>query len=71
VRVVGPDGVISSLTTGKAPVFGTPARLAYHSRGYLYVVDAHDKEVRALPLGNAPMHPVLPPARATTGRRVM
>jgi GT2 family glycosyltransferase len=71
VRVVGPDGLITSLATGKAPVFGTPARLAYHSRGWLYVVDARNKEVRALPLGGGTVHPILPPARATTGRRVM
>jgi sugar lactone lactonase YvrE len=71
VRVVGPDGIISSLTTGKAPVFGTPARLAYHSRGWLYVVDARDREVRALPIGGSAAPPPLPPARATTGRRVM
>jgi hypothetical protein len=71
VRAVGPDGIISSLTTGKAPVFGTPARLAYHSRGWLYVVDAHDREVRALPLGASAAPPLLPPVRATAGRRVM
>ena len=30
----------SALTGANAPVFGTPARLAFHPRGWLYVADA-------------------------------
>jgi DNA-binding beta-propeller fold protein YncE len=74
VRVVAPDGTITSLSTGtgKAPIFATPARLAYHSRGWLYVVDASDKEVKALSLAGSGVKEILPPPRvAAVPRRVM
>lgn len=73
VRVVAPDGTISSLSAGagKGPVFANPARLAYHSRGWLYVADASDKEVKALSLAGSGVKEILPPPPAPVPRRVM
>jgi hypothetical protein len=74
VRVVAPDGTISSLSTGagNAPIFANPARLAYHSRGWLYVVDTKDKEVKALSLAGSGVKEILPPLpHPPAPRRVM
>jgi O-antigen biosynthesis protein len=43
IRVVGPDGRISSLDIHPAPVLGKPARLAYDPRGWLYVAGSRDR----------------------------
>jgi sugar lactone lactonase YvrE len=43
VRVVAPDGTISSLLFPPGIGLREPARLAYHPRGWLYVSDAADR----------------------------
>jgi hypothetical protein len=49
LRVVAPDGTISSLPVSSALALRQPARLAYHPRGWLYVADGPDR-VTALSL---------------------
>ena len=48
VRVVRPDGVIATLPGSVARPFGTPSRIAYNPRGWLYVTDASRHGVTAM-----------------------
>jgi hypothetical protein len=43
IRVVTPDGRISSLAIDRPPAFGRPARLAYDPRGWLYVAGSQER----------------------------
>jgi GT2 family glycosyltransferase len=57
--------------TGDAPAVGTPAPLACHSRGWLRVADARDRQVRAFPVSGGAVPAAPPPTTGTTGRRSM
>lgn len=50
VRVVAPDGTITSLAVPPGLGLRQPSRLAYHPRGWLYVADAAPDRLAALSL---------------------
>jgi len=47
VRAVAPDGIIRDVPADGNP-FGTPTRVAFGSRGWLYVADSSNDRVVAL-----------------------
>ncbi len=54
VRVVTPDGTIGTLTLPDATRVGSPFRVAYHPRGYLYVAGAAGRDaLTAVQLGRS------------------
>jgi GT2 family glycosyltransferase/sugar lactone lactonase YvrE len=61
VRVVTPDGLISSLALPNAVKIASPARVAYHPRGYLYVAGTDRDALAAISLAPPPPRPG-PPA---------
>jgi GT2 family glycosyltransferase/DNA-binding beta-propeller fold protein YncE len=48
VRVISPDGTLSSLLTKRDRAFGAPTRVAWSPRGWLYVADALRGKVTAV-----------------------
>ena len=50
VRVVTPDGIITSLALPNALKIGSPSRVAYHPRGYLYVAGGGANDLAAVSL---------------------
>jgi sugar lactone lactonase YvrE len=73
VRVVTPDGVITSLALPNALKIGKPSRVAYHPRGFLYVAGPGADALAAVSLAppvavrRAPPSPAVvqtPPRRA-------
>jgi hypothetical protein len=50
VRVVTPDGLITSLALPNAMKIGSPSRVAYHPRGFLYVAGADAGALAAVSL---------------------
>ena len=48
VRVLSPDGTISSLLANREHAFGAPTRVAWSPRGWLYVADALRGRVTAV-----------------------
>jgi DNA-binding beta-propeller fold protein YncE len=57
VRVVGPDGIIRSLSDGGV-VFGAPSRVAFDSRtGSLYVADSSKDQVVEVPIASTARNP--------------
>lgn len=74
VRVITPDGTINSLALPDGAGIGSPARVAYHPRGYLYVAGPGRDALTAVSLLGPPQpagaHAPRPPAPAR-GRRLM
>lgn len=73
VRVVAPDGTITSLAVPPGLGVQQPARLAYDPRGWLYVADAAPDRLTALPLagGRARAVPLTQPRNVARAARVM
>jgi GT2 family glycosyltransferase/sugar lactone lactonase YvrE len=73
VRVVAPDGTITSLAVPPGLGVEQPARLAYDPRGWLYVADAAPDRLTVLPLagGRARAVPLTPSGSVARTPRVM